>query len=47
METDDNSRPFARSALAQHHHVCGFFNGIDEQHRVLRSFIKDGFDRGG
>jgi DcmR-like sensory protein len=35
-----------RSALDQHGHICAFFNGIDEQHRVLRSFIKDGFDQG-
>ena len=27
-------------------HICAFFNGFDEQHRVLRSFIKDGFERG-
>ena len=27
-------------------HICAFFNSTDEQHRVLRSFIKDGFDRG-
>jgi hypothetical protein len=27
-------------------HVCAFFNSTDEEHRVLRSFIKDGFERG-
>jgi hypothetical protein len=27
-------------------HICAFFNGFDEQHRVLRSFIKEGFTRG-
>jgi hypothetical protein len=32
--------------LGRHRHICAFFNGIDEQHRVLRSFIKDGFERG-
>lgn len=32
--------------LAGQRHICAFFNSIDEQHRVLRSFIKDGFDRG-
>jgi hypothetical protein len=46
METDDHSVPIDRGALGQHRHVCAFFNGIDEQHRVLRSFIKDGFDQG-
>jgi len=28
--------------LGKHCHVCAFFNGFDEQHRVLRSFIKRG-----
>jgi hypothetical protein len=27
-------------------HVCAFFNGLDEEHRVLRSFITDGLDGG-
>jgi MEDS: MEthanogen/methylotroph, DcmR Sensory domain len=45
METHDTSLPFD-SALAQHRHICAFFNGIDEQYRVLRSFINDGFDQG-
>lgn len=26
-------------------HICAFFNGIDEERRVLRRFIKDGFDQ--
>jgi hypothetical protein len=34
------------STLAQHRHICAFFNGIEEQHRVLRSFIKDGLEQG-
>jgi hypothetical protein len=36
----------APDAIGKNRHVCAFFNSIDEQHRVLRSFIKDGFDRG-
>jgi hypothetical protein len=36
----------AADALGGNHHVCAFFNGIDEHYRVLRPFIKDGFDRG-
>jgi DcmR-like sensory protein len=32
--------------LAGRNHVCAFFNTIDEEHRVLRSFFKDGFDHG-
>ena len=32
--------------LAGRNHVRAFFNTIDEEHRVLGSFYKDGFDRG-
>jgi hypothetical protein len=46
METDKDSVQFAGSTLDQHRHICAFFNSIDEQHRVLGSFIKDGFERG-
>jgi hypothetical protein len=46
METGDNSSQLAGATLGRHRHICAFFNGIDEQHRVLRSFIKDGFERG-
>jgi MEDS: MEthanogen/methylotroph, DcmR Sensory domain len=45
MATDVRSLPFADSNVGQHRHICAFFNSIDEEHRVLRSFIKDGFDR--
>jgi len=41
-----NSLQIAPDALSENRHVCAFFNGIDEQHRVLRSFIKDGIDQG-
>jgi hypothetical protein len=43
MEALDNSLQIAPNALGENRHVCAFFNSIDEQHRVLRSFIKDGF----
>ena len=46
METTGNSVEVAGTTLGQHRHVCAFFNSVDEQHRVLRSFIKDGLDRG-
>jgi hypothetical protein len=46
METHGDSLQFAGSTLGQHRHICAFFNGVDEQHRVLRSFIKDGLDEG-
>jgi hypothetical protein len=46
METNEHSVQFAGSTLGRQRHICAFFNSIDEEHRVLRSFIKDGFDRG-
>jgi hypothetical protein len=46
METTGNSVDIAGTTLGQHRHICAFFNSIDEQHRVLRPFIKDGLDRG-
>ncbi|HEY4396973.1 MAG TPA: MEDS domain-containing protein [Acidimicrobiia bacterium] len=46
MEAHNGSLQFAGGTLGQQRHVCAFFNGIDEQHRVLRSYIKDGFERG-
>jgi hypothetical protein len=36
----------AGGTLGRHRHICAFFNTMDEEHRVLRSFFKDGFDRG-
>lgn len=39
METDG-------STLGAHGHICAFFNSTEEQHRVLRSFLTDGFERG-
>jgi hypothetical protein len=46
METNGQSLEFAGGTLGQHRHICAFFNDVDEQHRVLRSFMKDGFDQG-
>jgi MEDS: MEthanogen/methylotroph, DcmR Sensory domain len=46
MESREDFLPFDGSAIGQHRHICAFFNGIDEQYRVLRSFFKDGFSRG-
>jgi hypothetical protein len=36
----------ADGVLGKQNHICAFFNGFDEQHRVLRSFIREGFERG-
>jgi hypothetical protein len=46
MTTESRSVQFAGGNLAGQRHICAFFNSIDEEHRVLRSFYKDGFDRG-
>jgi hypothetical protein len=47
MESAGQAPQFTGTTSGQHRHICAFFNSIDEQHRVLRPFIKDGFERGG
>jgi len=46
MGTNGGSVQCAGGSLGQHRHICAFFNSLDEEHRVLRSFIKEGFDQG-
>ena len=46
MATSDHAVQFAGGSLGRKRHICAFFNSTDEEHRVLRSFIKDGLDRG-
>src|SRR6266404_2646480 len=46
MGAGDRSVQSDERTLGGHRHVCAFFNGLDEQYRVLRPFIKDGVDRG-
>jgi hypothetical protein len=46
MSTASHSVQFGGRPLGRQRHICAFFNGADEEQRVLRSFIKDGFDRG-
>jgi hypothetical protein len=46
MATNGSPMQCADGRLGQHRHVCAFFNDPDEEHRVLRSFFKDGFERG-
>ena len=46
MRTERQSVEFAGGKLAEQRHICAFFSSLDEQHRVLRSFFKDGIDRG-
>src|SRR5689334_21209083 len=45
MEANGGSVQCAGSSLGQHRHTCAFFNDIDEQHRALHLFIKEGFER--
>jgi hypothetical protein len=46
MMAHDHSVHVAGGKLGPHCHMCAFFNGSDEEHRVLRSFIRDGIERG-
>jgi hypothetical protein len=46
MATNAGSVQCAGGILGQRRHICAFFHSVDEQHRVLRSFVKDGFERG-
>src|SRR6201987_5090732 len=46
MATNGHSVKFAGGILGRQRHVCAFFNSLDEEHRVLHSFIKDGFEHG-
>ena len=45
MATSEHSVQLAGVDLAGRNHVCAFFNTIDEEHRVLGSFYKDGLDK--
>jgi len=40
MGTNDRPVQFAGGILGRRRHVCAFFSSIDEEHRVLHSFIK-------
>jgi hypothetical protein len=46
METNTDSVQCAGGILGQHRHVCAFFNSFEEEHKVLRSFYREGFERG-
>ena len=43
--TTERSIEFAGGILGRERHICAFFNSVDEEHRVLRSFITEGFQR--
>lgn len=46
MAKDRHSERLEAVNLRGCHHICAFFNSMDEEHRVLGSFYSDGFDRG-
>jgi hypothetical protein len=46
METTTQAPQFIEGLFDQYRHIYAFFYSTDEHHRVLRPFIKDGFDRG-
>jgi len=46
MRASERSLQFAGGTLGGQLHICAFFNSIDEEHRVLRSFIRDGLEGG-
>ena len=46
MTMNDRSVELAGVNFTGQNHVCAFFNSMDEEHRVLGSFYKGGFERG-
>ena len=46
MATNERSVELAGVDLAGQNHVCAIFNTMDEEHRVLGSFYRGGFDQG-
>jgi hypothetical protein len=41
----DRPIAFAGATLDRHRHVCAFFTSLEEEHRVMGPFIKEGIDR--
>jgi hypothetical protein len=46
MATSAHAVEFAGARLGRDRHICALFYSPEEEHRVLHSFVKDGFDRG-
>src|SRR3977135_1173483 len=46
MATNGGTMQCAGGSLGHPPHICDFFNSVDEEHRVLGSFIKEGFEQG-
>src|SRR5437764_13309912 len=43
---DSYERRLALGAFGRHRHICAFFNGPDEEQRILRPFIEEGLIAG-
>jgi MEDS: MEthanogen/methylotroph, DcmR Sensory domain len=41
---NEHSVELAGRPLGRERHICALFNSIEEEHQVLRSFIKEGFE---
>ena len=46
MTAESDPIQFAGGVQRRQRHICAFFNSADEEYRVLRSFYKEGIDRG-
>jgi hypothetical protein len=46
MSESTGATRFAGATLERYRHVCIFYNSQDEEYRVLRSFIREGFRKG-
>lgn len=46
MQYGAQPQQFTGSSPSRAQHICAFFNGMDEHYRVLRSFVRDGFEQG-
>jgi hypothetical protein len=45
MGANNREIQFAGGTLGERRHICAFFHNKDEEHKVLRSFVKDGLER--
>ena len=43
---EDQPIPFAGGFLDRYRHVCAFFDSVEEEHRILAPFVRDGLERG-
>jgi hypothetical protein len=46
MQTAARSQQDTGHTFGRYRHICAFFNSVEEQRRVLRPFITEGFDQG-